>query len=391
MVFPMDLRPQLLLLIAASCASPATGPEVAHDRRPNVVIIYGDDVGFGTRLLRRRIPTEPRPPRRRGTALHRRSLLRRDLHPEPLLAPDRGPWLPARRPRPPPERAPPHPTDWLTLPRVFESAGYRTAVVGKWHLGLGERGTPVNWNGEVKPGPLELGFDTSFLLPSTNDRVPCVCLDGHRVVGLDPADPLHVGKRPEGFAGTVYPDRKKDRAAMTYYASSHGHDNSVIGGIGASGSSGAGRRALGRRDDGRRLRRSRAPGSRPRCGGRTLPALLRLPGHPRPRTPHPRFQGKSELGYRGDAMVQLDWAAGALMDTLDSSDSPRTRSSSSRRQRPRVRRRLRGRHDRADLDRGVGPRSRRLRSLDGGQVPHRGGRHARAPIVRWPAASARGH
>ena len=36
-----------------------------------------------------------------------------------------------------------------------------------------------------------------------------------------------------------------------------------------------------------------------------------------PRTPHPRFKGKSELGYRGDAMVQLDWAAGALMDTLD--------------------------------------------------------------------------
>ncbi|MCP4950894.1 MAG: sulfatase-like hydrolase/transferase, partial [Proteobacteria bacterium] len=35
-----------------------------------------------------------------------------------------------------------------------------------------------------------------------------------------------------------------------------------------------------------------------------------------PRTPHPRFQGKTELGFRGDAMVQLDWATGQILDAL---------------------------------------------------------------------------
>ncbi|MEI6178659.1 MAG: sulfatase-like hydrolase/transferase [Verrucomicrobiota bacterium] len=36
-----------------------------------------------------------------------------------------------------------------------------------------------------------------------------------------------------------------------------------------------------------------------------------------PRTPNPRFKGKSGLGYRGDSMVEFDWAVGELIKTLD--------------------------------------------------------------------------
>ena len=42
-----------------------------------------------------------------------------------------------------------------TLASVLGKAGYKTAVVGKWHLGLGDG--KLDWNGDVKPGPLELG------------------------------------------------------------------------------------------------------------------------------------------------------------------------------------------------------------------------------------------
>jgi arylsulfatase A len=77
-----------------------------------------------------------------------------------------------------------------TMPAMLKRAGYKTAVIGKWHLGLGE-GNP-NWNGEIKPGPLEIGFDYSFLLPATTDRVPTVYVQNHKVVNLDPKDPIEV-------------------------------------------------------------------------------------------------------------------------------------------------------------------------------------------------------
>lgn len=56
-----------------------------------------------------------------------------------------------------------------TLPSILKRAGYATAAIGKWHLGLGDRAP--NWNGELRPGPLEVGFDHSFLLPTTNEVV----------------------------------------------------------------------------------------------------------------------------------------------------------------------------------------------------------------------------
>jgi hypothetical protein len=90
-----------------------------------------------------------------------------------------------------------------TLPAMLQHAGYKTAVIGKWHLGLGGKGGP-DWNGEIKPGPREIGFDYSFIMPATADRVPCVYLENQRIVDLDPKDPVEVsydhkvGNEPTG-------------------------------------------------------------------------------------------------------------------------------------------------------------------------------------------------
>ena len=287
---------------------------------PNVVIIYGDDVGwgdvgaYGSEL----IPT-PNIDR-----LAQQGLMFTDGHcSASTCTPSRFSLLTGIhgfrygvRVLPPnaPMTIKPHMT---TLPQVFKKAGYETAVVGKWHLGLGDGKTPVDWNSEVKPGPLEIGFDYSFLLPSTNDRVPCVYLEGHRVVNLDPNDPLHVGKLPEGVKATSYPDGKKNRSAMTYYPSSHGHNQSVINGIGRIGYQWGGKSALW---DDETMADVFVEKSRDFIQRQTKdkPFFLFFSSQDIhvPRTPHPRFQGKTKLGYRGDAMVALDWATGQLMESL---------------------------------------------------------------------------
>jgi len=79
----------------------------------------------------------------------------------------------------------------VTLPGLLKSAGYRTAALGKWHNGFGRNGDP-DWNKELKPGPLEIGFDYFFGTPRTHNEPPLVFVENHRVVGLDPADPIRV-------------------------------------------------------------------------------------------------------------------------------------------------------------------------------------------------------
>ncbi|MFR9582130.1 MAG: sulfatase-like hydrolase/transferase, partial [Rikenellaceae bacterium] len=72
--------------------------------------------------------------------------------------------------------------DQFTMPKMFRAAGYTTAAIGKWHLGMGNGN--VNWNATVKPGANQIGFDYSCLIAATNDRVPTVYVENGDVVGL---------------------------------------------------------------------------------------------------------------------------------------------------------------------------------------------------------------
>ncbi|MCB1124339.1 MAG: sulfatase-like hydrolase/transferase, partial [Verrucomicrobiae bacterium] len=78
--------------------------------------------------------------------------------------------------------------DQKTIADVMKDGGYATACIGKWHLGFGEEAP--DWNGELKPGPLELGFDYYFGMPVVNSHPPFVYVENHHVVGLDPSDPF---------------------------------------------------------------------------------------------------------------------------------------------------------------------------------------------------------
>ncbi|NWK55275.1 arylsulfatase [Verrucomicrobiaceae bacterium N1E253] len=315
-------RTHLLITALIAGSTGILSAEVQTPQKPNVVIIYGDDVGFGDlgAYGAKLIPTP------NLDKLAKESLQFTDGHcSAATCTPSRFSMLTGIHgfrhgvrvlaPNAPMKIKP----EMFTLPQMFKKAGYQTAVIGKWHLGIGDGKTAVDWNADVKPGPLEIGFDYSFLLPSTNDRVPCVYLENHRVVNLDPADPLYVGKKPpEGFKGTVYPDGKKDRSAMTYYESSHGHNNSVINGIGRIGYQWGGKAALWNDET---MADEFVNQTKKYLAGidKKKPFFLYFASQDIhvPRTPHPRFKGKSKLSYRGDAMVQFDWASGEVLKALD--------------------------------------------------------------------------
>lgn len=310
------MKPLIYTLLAV-----ATLPLLHAAEKPNVVLIYGDDVGYGDlgTYGAKLIPT-PNLDKLAADGLRftdghcsaatctpsRFSLLtgiHGFRHGVRILAPNAPMTI-----KP----------DMFTLPQMFKSAGYETAVIGKWHLGIGDGITPVDWNADVKPGPLEVGFDYSFLLPSTNDRVPCVYLENHRVVNLDPKDPLFVGKKPEDVNCTEYPDGKKNPEAMTYYKSSHGHNTSVINGIGRIGRQFGGKDALWNdetmADEFAKQARNYLAN---RKAGQPFFLFWSAADIHVPRAPNPRFKGKSKLTYRGDAMVQLDWCAGEIMNALE--------------------------------------------------------------------------
>ncbi len=70
-----------------------------------------------------------------------------------------------------------------TVASLLKKHGYTTGFVGKWHLGYGTE-PRVDYTKELKPGPLELGFDYQFAVPQNHNDITRVFVENHRVFGL---------------------------------------------------------------------------------------------------------------------------------------------------------------------------------------------------------------
>ncbi len=197
-----------------------------------------------------------------------------------------------------------------TLPGMLQKEGYKTAVIGKWHLGLGD-GSP-KWNGELKPGPLEIGFDYSFIVPATLDRVPTVFVENHKVVNLNDNDPLainyskRIGNVPIGLE---HPEMLKMRADSQ-------HSGTIVDSISRIGFMSGGKSAWWKDEDIVQVLIHKVRSFIDSNKKNPFFLYFAVTDIHVPRDPNARFVGASTMGPRGDAIAEMDWSTGQVLKIL---------------------------------------------------------------------------
>lgn len=305
-----------LLALAIILPSSVVQAQKTKGSKPNIVLIYTDDVGYGDPSCYG-TSTIPTPNidmlAKNGVRFTNAHATSATCTPSRFsLLTGKYAWRKEGTGIAPGDASLIIPVSTTTLPAMLKTAGYRTGVIGKWHLGLGDS-KGADWNGDITPGPLEIGFDRSFLIPATGDRVPCVFVEDHKVVNLDPNDPIKVS-----YTGPIDPNAptgKKNPELLKMHPS-HGHDMTIVNGVSRIGYMTGGKSALWKDEDFADILVNKAKDFIEK--ERSHPFFLYFSTHDIhvPRLPNSRFAGKSGLGPRGDVMLQLDWTVGELVSTL---------------------------------------------------------------------------
>jgi arylsulfatase A-like enzyme len=315
MVNEEGMRRREFLRITALAVMAGAMHAAAAQRKPNIVFIYSDDVGYGDissygatkvktpnldklagaglRLTNAHAGSATCTPSRYSLLTGQYAWRRQDTG----ILPGDAPLLM-------------HPGQ-QTMPAMLQAAGYRTACIGKWHLGLGNGS--INWNDEIKPGPNDVGFDYSFIIPATLDRVPCVFVENRRVAHLDPKDPIEVSyEKP--FPGEL---TGRDHPELLKMQPSHGHNQAIVNGVSRIGYMKGGKSALWVDEDIVFTLTNKATAFIEENKSQPFFLYYATPEIHVPRMPNGRFVGKTDMGPRGDSIVELDWAVGQVLDALE--------------------------------------------------------------------------
>lgn len=202
----------------------------------------------------------------------------------------------------------------FTMADLFKAAGYSTAAIGKWHLGLGDKTGEQDWNAPLPAALGDLGFDYHYIMAATADRVPCVFIENGQVANYDPSAPIEVSYQAN-FPGE--PTGKDNPELLYNLKPSFGHDKSIVNGISRIGYMKGGGKALWKDENIADSILVHAQGFIQANKDKPFFMYFATNDVHVPRFPHERFRGKNPMGLRGDAIVQFDWTVGQLLKTLD--------------------------------------------------------------------------
>ena len=289
-------HPRILLLTSILIGFFAFAGQAGE--RPNIILINADDLGYGD--LGCYGATKLQTPNIDRLAKEGRRFT--DAHsPSAVCSPSRYGLLTGRYPLRKNFWGPTPLTQELTivpdqptLANVLKSARYDTAVIGKWHLGFGKGKT--DWNKPLQPGPLEIGFDYYFGIPTVNSGPPFVYVENHNVVDYDPADPFVMRQTSvtqrwteKGGYGAIGGAKKAHQRYRDEYVGTTFAEKAVAW--------------IGKRKE-----------------AQPFFLYLATTNIHHPFTPHPQFKGSSQCGAYGDFVHELDWIVGEVLDTLDELD-----------------------------------------------------------------------
>ncbi|WP_367988867.1 arylsulfatase [Vibrio sp. NTOU-M3] len=290
---------------------------MSENKHPNVIIMYADDLGFGDLSCygANDIPT-PNLDKlaEEGIKFHQGYATAATCTPSRYsLLTGSYPWRnpdAAVLPGDAPQIIGIHDE---TMPKMFQKVGYRTAIVGKWHLGLGNG--DLDFNQEIHGTPNDVGFDDSFIMAATNDRVPCVYIDNRHVENLDPNDPIDVTYDwDQAFEGVPTGRHNPELLDVMY---DHGHDGTIINGVSRIGHMRGGQAAIWDDETMGEVFSNKAIDFIEQNQDKPFFLYYALHQPHVPRIPNPRFRGVTPHGVRGDVIVEMDWCIGQVLDKLD--------------------------------------------------------------------------